>query len=136
MLMIVAREFELVNLSDRLGFGVHTMLGVEDRLLAYFITWTVAFGREEVIDGTSWIRVPAPLRGEALQFVVNCSAAALERALGNLKSSGNYIPQNDSALIKLECMLPVHRWLRNIEERSSDLYRNPLKKILAETHPE
>jgi hypothetical protein len=33
-------------------------------------------------------------------------------------------------------MLPVHRWLRNIEERSSDLYRNPLKKILAETHPE
>lgn len=55
--MIVAREFELVNLSDRLGFGVHTMLGVEDRLLAYFITWTVAFGREEVIDGTSWIRV-------------------------------------------------------------------------------
>lgn len=136
MLMIVAQEFELINLSDRLGFGVHSMLGVEDRLLAYFITWTVAFGREEIIDGTSWIRVPAPLRGEALQFVVNCSAAALERALGNLKSSGNYIPQNDSALIKLECMLPVHRWLRNIEERSSDLYRNPLKKILAESHPE
>ena len=115
---------------------LYSLLGVEDRLLAYFITWTVAFGREEIIDGISWIRVPAPLRGEALQFVVNCSAAALERALGNLKSSGNYIPQNDSALIKLECMLPVHRWLRNIEERSSDLYRNPLKKILAETHPE
>lgn len=133
MLMIVAREFELINLSDRLGFGVHSSLGVEDRLLAYFITWTVAFGREELIDGTPWIRMPAPLRGEALQYVVNCSSAALERALSKLKSSGMYINQTDSALIKLECLLPIHRWLRNIEERSSELYRNPLRKIITET---
>lgn len=133
MLMIVAREFELINLSDRLGFGVHTTLGVEDRLLAYFITWVVAFGREEIIDDVCWIRTPAPLRGEALQYVVNCSAAALERALANLKASGAYVNQNDSALIKLEALLPVHRWLRNIEERSSALYRNPLRKILTET---
>lgn len=135
LLMLIAKEFELMNLSDRLGFGVHSILGVEERLLSYFITWTVAFGREEVIDGVSWIRMPAPLRGEALQFVVNCSAAALERALGNLKSSGMLVLQNDTAIIQLSCLLPVHRWIRNIEERSSDLYRDPLKKILSDTAP-
>lgn len=133
MLMLVAREFELINLSDRLGFGVHSSLGVVDRLLAYFITWAVAFGREEQIDDAEWIRIPAPLRGEALQYVVNCSSAALERALSSLKSSGNYVQQSDSALIKLECLLPVHRWLRNIEERSSDLHRKPLRNIISDT---
>ena len=135
MLMLVAREFELINLSDRLGFGVHASLGVVDRLLAYFITWAVAFGHEEEIDGVSWIRIPAPLRGEALQYVVNCSPAALERALSSLKSAGNFVQQSDSALIKLECLLPVHRWLRNIEERSSELYRKPLRNILSDDVP-
>lgn len=133
MMLTVAKEFELINLSDRLGFGIHSSLGVDDRLLAYFITWVVAYGREEEIDGEIWIRMPAPLRGEALQYVVNCSSAALERAIGKLKSAGMLVSQADSALVKLECLLPVHRWIRNIEERSSDLHRDPLRKILSET---
>lgn len=133
MMLTAAKEFELINLSDRLGFGIHSSLGVDDRLLAYFITWVVAYGREEEIDGEIWIRMPAPLRGEALQYVVNCSSAALERAIGKLKSAGMLVSQADSALVKLECLLPVHRWIRNIEERSSDLHRDPLRKILSET---
>ena len=133
MMLTAAKEFELINLSDRLGFGIHSSLGVDDRLLAYFITWVVAYGREEEIDGEIWIRMPAPLRGEALQYIVNCSSAALERAIGKLKSAGMLVSQADSALVKLECLLPVHRWIRNIEERSSDLHRDPLRKILSET---
>lgn len=133
MMLTTAKEFELINLSDHLGFGIHSSLGVDDRLLAYFITWVVAYGREEEIDGEIWIRMPAPLRGEALQYVVNCSSAALERAIGKLKSAGMLVSQADSALVKLECLLPVHRWIRNIEERSSDLHRDPLRKILSET---
>lgn len=135
MLMICATEFELINLSDRLGFGVHSLLGVEDRLLAYFLSWSVAFGRETTIDGDIWISFPTPLRGTALQSVVNCSAAALERALGSLKQEGHYITDADTARIRLSVLQPVHNWMRNIEEKHSDLPRNTLSHILHETKP-
>ncbi len=133
MLMICATEFELINLSDRLGFGVHSLLGVEDRLLAYFLSWSVAFGREKIIDGDSWISFPTPLRGTALQSVVNCSAAALERALSSLKQEGHYVTDADTARIRLSVLQPIHSWMRNIEEKHSDLPRNKLQHILHET---
>ncbi len=136
MLMICATEFELINLSDRLGFGVHTRLSVDDRLLAFFLSWTVAFGREEIIDGESWVRFPTPLRGAALQSVVNCSPAALERAVGALKQAGHYIVENDTALIRLSVLMPLHKWMRNIEEKDSDLPRDKLSHIMHETMPQ
>lgn len=136
MLMICATEFELINLSDRLGFGVHSLLGVEDRLLSYFLSWSVAFGREEQIDGESWIRFPTPLRGTALQSVINCSAAALDRAVGALKQDGNYVTETDTARIRLSVLLPVHRWMRNVEEKESAFPRDKLSHILHETRPQ
>ena len=109
MLLLCATEFELINLSDRLGFGAHSRLGVEDRLLAYFLTWSVAF--------------------------VSCSAAALERALGNLKQDGHYVTDNDSARIRLSVLEPIHKWIRNNEEKSSNWHRHRLHQILHETQP-
>lgn len=136
MLMICATEFELINLSDRLGFGVHSLLGVEDRLLAYFLSWSVAFGREEIIDNDTWISFPTPLRGSALQSVVNCSAAALERALGKLKQDGDYVSVSDTARIRLSVLRPIHNWMRNIEEKHSELPRGKLEHIIHETNPQ
>ncbi len=136
MLMLCATEFELINLSDRLGFGAHSRLGVEDRLLAYFLTWSVAFGREEIIDGESWVTFPTPLRGTALQSVVSCSSAALERALGNLKQDGHYVTENEFARIRLSVLEPIHKWIRNNEEKSSVLHRDRLQNILSSTQPQ
>ena len=127
---------ELINLSDRLGFGAHSRLGVEDRLLAYFLTWSVAFGREEIIDEESWVTFPTPLRGTALQSVVSCSSAALERALGNLKQDGHYVTENEFARIRLSVLEPIHKWIRNNEEKSSVLHRDRLQSILSSTQPQ
>lgn len=135
MLLLCATEFELINLSDRLGFGAHSRLGAEDRLLAYFLTWSVAFGREELVEGEPWVVFPTPLRGIALQSVVSCSAAALERALGNLKQDGHYVTDNDSARIRLSVLEPIHKWIRNNEEKSSNWHRHRLHQILHETQP-
>lgn len=135
MLLLCATEFELINLSDRLGFGAHSRLRVEDRLLAYFLTWSVAFGREELVEGEPWVVFPTPLRGIALQSVVSCSAAALERALGNLKQDRHYVTDNDSARIRLSVLEPIHKWIRNNEEKSSNWRRHRLHQILHETQP-
>ncbi len=135
MLMLVASEFELINLTDRMGFGAHASLSVEDRLLAYFLTWTVAFGREEIIDGISWARFPTPLRGTALQYVVNCSSTALERVIGNLKASGKYVIENDTARIQLSLLQHIHKWMRNIEEKNSCLHRDALSSIINNAIP-
>ena len=77
-----------------------------------------------------------PLRGAALQSVVNCSPAALERAVGALKQAGHYIVENDTALIRLSVLMPLHKWMRNIEEKDSDLPRDKLSHIMHETMPQ
>lgn len=68
--------------------------------------------------------------------MINCSAAALDRAVGALKQDGNYVTETDTARIRLSVLLPVHRWMRNVEEKESAFPRDKLSHILHETQPQ
>lgn len=135
LLMTVAREFEMIALTDRMGFGAQTMLSIDERLLTYFLSWSVVYGTLQKIDDVDWVCFPMPLRGPALQNLVVCSSAALERALTALKSKGLFVTEGDTARIQLECLKPIHKWLRNMEEQAAEVPRDKLTRILSTSAP-
>ena len=57
--MLVASEFEKISLSDRLGFGLLAKLDVENRFLAFLLSWAVTFGHMEMQGEEAWVRMPA-----------------------------------------------------------------------------
>lgn len=114
--LLVASEFEKIALSDRLGFGLLALLDIENRFLAFLLSWAVTFGHLEMQGNEGWVRMPLPLRGDALRAVLNCSSATLDRCLTALKQKGDYIVEGDVARVKLERLKPIHRWIRNCEE--------------------
>ncbi len=125
-MLLVASEFEKITLSDRLGFGILAQMDIEGRFLAFLLSWAVAFGHLEVIDNEEWVRMPLPLRGDALRAVLNCSSATLDRCVITLKQQGDYVVGADFARIKFERLKPIHRWIRNSEETSVEPPRKTL----------
>lgn len=118
-LLLIAAQFELAALSDRLGFAAETLLGIDERVLAFFMSWASVYGKLTEIDGETWGDMPHILRGEALRYVVNCSSAALERSMTSLKKKGLVVSEADRFRVKLEILKPVHQWLRSAEEASA-----------------
>ena len=118
-LLLIAAQFELAALSDRLGFAAETLLDIDERVLAFFMSWASVYGKLTEIDGETWVDMPLILRGEALRYVVNCSSAALERSMTSLKKKGLVVSEADRFRVKLEILKPVHQWLRSAEEASS-----------------
>ena len=117
-LLLIAAQFELAALSDRLGFAAETLLDIDERVLAFFMSWASVYGKLTEIDGETWVDMPHILRGEALRYVVNCSSAALERSMTSLKKKGLVVSEADRFRVKLEILKPVHQWLRSAEEAS------------------
>lgn len=130
-LLLLAKEFEMIALSDRLGFGAQIMLNIEDRVLAYLLSWAVMYGELETEGGIDWVCMPVPVRGVALQNIVVCSSAALERAVGSLKKKGVYEVNAAGARVRLDALKPVHNWIRSQEEISSARPRALLDTILS-----
>lgn len=118
-LLLIAAQFELAALSDRLGFAAETLLAIDERVLAFFMSWASVYGKLTEIDGETWVDMPLILRGEALRYVVNCSSAALERSMTSLKKKGLVVSEADRFRVKLEILKPVHQWLRSAEEASA-----------------
>lgn len=127
---LLVQEFEVINLTDRLGFGALFLLSVEERLLAFYLTWAANFGHLEIIDDEEWIRMPIPLRGEVLLGILGCSQSAIERYMAQIKQDGVYVVEDNSARIKLSVLRPIHNWIRNHEEKASDLPRDRLTQLL------
>ena len=134
LLKITVRQTELLNLSDRLGFSVHSLLNVEGRVLAYFLTWAAAFGRLVDIEGEDWVRMPVPIRGEALSGVVNGSNAAIARFIMSMRNSGDYLVKKNHVLLRLAVLDGIHNWVRNSEEEAQVQPRTTLRDYL-KAHP-
>lgn len=54
--LLVASEFEKIALSDRLGFGLLALLDIENRFLAFLLSWAVTFGHLEMQGDEGWVR--------------------------------------------------------------------------------
>lgn len=127
--LLVASEFEKISLSDRLGFGLLAQLDNESRFLAFLLSWAVTFGHVEMVDDEDWVRMPLPLRGDALRAVLNCSSATLDRCLAALKQKGDYVVEGDVARVRLARLKPINRLIRNFEERTNEPPRIPLMNL-------
>lgn len=130
--LLVSSEFEKMALSDRLGFGILAQMDIEGRLLAFLLSWAVAFGHLEIEHDVAWVRMPLPLRGEALRAVLNCSSATLDRSVNALKLRGDYVVSGDVARIKLDVLKPIHKWIRNLEEETDHPPRATLTNLFSD----
>ena len=65
-LLLIAAQFELAALSDRLGFAAETLLDIDERVLAFFMSWASVYGKLTEIDGETWVDMPLILRGRPL----------------------------------------------------------------------
>ena len=127
--MLVASEFEKISLSDRLGFGLLAKLDVENRFLAFLLSWAVTFGHMEMQGEEAWVRMPLPLRGEALESVLNCSSATLNRYQNALKQRGDFVVEGDIARVRLDLHKPINNWIRNIEDPTEQGTRARLSNL-------
>ncbi len=127
--MLVASEFEKISLSDRLGFGLLAKLDVENRFLAFLLSWAVTFGHMEMQGEEAWVRMPLPLRGEALESVLNCSSATLNRYQNALKQRGDFVVEGDIARVRLDLLKPINNWIRNIEDPTEQGSRARLSNL-------
>lgn len=117
-MQILCIQFELANLSDRMGFAAETLLDIDDRILVFFLSWAVVYGHKITDGGTDWVEMPLTLRGEALRYVINCSSAAIERSLAALRKDGTLVVENDRMRVRLSALEKAHQWLRSSEEPS------------------
>mgnify|MGYP005958561863 CR=1 FL=1 len=131
LLNVISSQFELNNLSDRLGFGAQSMLSVKERALMFYLSWSAMFGKLVEADGTMWVDVPLPLRGEILADVVLCSPTALELALREIKQSRALVVQGDKARISLDALRPLYTWVCQSEEKGINGERASLEDILS-----
>lgn len=115
-MQILCTQFELANLSDRMGFAAETLLDIDDRILVFFMSWAAVYGHKITEGDTDWVEMPLTLRGEALRYVINCSSAALERCLAALRKDGTLIVENDRMRVQLKALEKAHQWLRSSEE--------------------
>jgi len=130
---LLATQFELNNLSDRLGFGAHSLLSVKERLLMFYLSWSAVFGKLVQFEGEDWVEVPLPLRGRILEGIVLCSPTALEQVLKEIKEEKCFIvlKGGDRAMIRLSVLEPVHSWIRSSEEFNKNEARERLRKLLS-----
>lgn len=115
-MLILCKQFELANLSDRMGFASETLLDIDERILVFFMSWAAVYGHQVTIDNTEWVEMPLTLRGDALRYVINCSSAAIERSLASLRKSNTLVVENDMMRVQLKALERAHQWLRSSEE--------------------
>ncbi len=130
IMQILCTQFELANLSDRMGFAAETLLDIDERVLVFFMSWAACFGHRVTEGDTMWVEMPQTLRGDALRYVINCSSAAMERCMASFRKDGTVVVENGKMRVSLKALDRAHQWLRNSEEPSAlprpDLFRQLL----------
>lgn len=123
LLSIIAKQFEMCALSDRLGFIAHKFLSVEERLACFLLSWCTYYGNKHIgVDRDFWIESPAPLRGESLRAVLGCSVSAFQRVMRAFYANPMVRLVDDTLYLNLSFLKPVHEWLC-IASEGSQRYR-------------
>ena len=97
-------QFELNNLSDRMGFALLALMPAIVRFQALFLSWAVYFGTIENVSGEGDIvTMPAPGRRWHIEQVICSSSVTLDKIVAELAQTHGYERCGDFRLRTTGC---------------------------------
>lgn len=106
-------QFEMNNLSDRLGFSVLSLLPALVRTKALFLAWAVYFGQIYEESGRDYIRMPVPGRRKHIEHVVNISSVTMDKISRFLHTEAEYVLDGDFMIFRADFLQDAHEWMRH-----------------------
>lgn len=106
-------QFELNNLSDRMGFSLIALMPAMTRFQALFLSWAVYFGRIENVPGVGdVVTMPAPGRRWHIEQVIRASSVTLDKILSEAAARFGYERMGEFVRFRAEMLQPAHDWMR------------------------
>lgn len=122
-LRLVIQQWELITLSDRLGFACASLLSVDQRFQAFLLSWSLFYGRKKWINDRLWIEVPYPISRRSLANILRCSPKWLDTLLKTWQNDER-IQRNGSWLwIRAEALNEIIHIIAHLEETPPNPWR-------------
>lgn len=106
-------QFEMNNLSDRLGFSVLSLLPAVQRTKALLLAWAAYFGQIYEESGRDFIRMPVPGRRKHMERVVNISSVTMDKISRLLHIEADYQRDGDFMVFRADFLQDIHEWMRH-----------------------
>ncbi len=118
-------QFELNNLSDRMGFALLALMPAIVRFQALFLSWAVYFGKIENIPGEGdFVTMPAPGRRWHIEQVICSSSVTLDKIVAELAHTHGYERNGEFVRFRASMLQTAHDWMRH-GDGDGVLYKRP-----------
>lgn len=117
-------HIEVTNLSDRMAFGIMTLLSAISRYKCLLLTWAAYYGKFD--DG--WIVIPTPGRNAHVERVIRASSVTMDKLRAELQQTAGMERAGDFVRLRPEALQDVHDWMRRADH-SSSMYGRPANVV-------
>lgn len=124
LLALFCLQAELASLSDRLAFSICSILPVQDRIKAFFLSWAFCFGDLITINNHTWFVMPMTIQRNHIASATNTSRVSLDLVLRDWKKEGRYDCRNERVYLRADLLKPIYDWILTQEEPSL-VHRHP-----------
>lgn len=124
LLKMMLTQFELGNLSDRLGFSILSLLGASLRLQALYLAWAVFYGNIKQMGGRDVVTMPSPGRRTHIEQVISVSSVTMDKLSALAHEEACFDRQGDFISLDASWLQDVHQWMRESDGEGA-LYPRP-----------
>lgn len=126
LLKIMMTQFELGNLSDRLGFAIVSLLGAHQRLQALYLAWAVFYGKITCEGGRDVVTMPSPGRRAHIEAVISVSSVTMDKLSTQIRDEAAFKRDGDFISLDASWLQSIHQWMRE-SDGSASLYPRPAR---------
>lgn len=117
-------QIEMQSLSDRMAFGIITMLPAMMRLKSLLLAWGAFFGTMK--DGV--LRLPAPGRTTHIERTIGVSSVTMDKLRAELSATADFGRDGDFLYLRADALEDIHAWMRHADGRTA-LYSRPARVV-------